>query len=111
MEYLALPVVRVLEQTSKLSCKSVDHGKVEWTEVFVEWVVGEVAVDVEKECIFIILRWLSICDPVQLVYRYYLRLGKLSGNDLLLMISTGVPMTWPLGTLVGEVQATFFSLS
>ena len=68
MEYLTLTVVLVLEQTSQLSGKSVDHRQVEWTEVFIEWVVCQVTVDVEKECIFIILRWLSICNPVQLVY-------------------------------------------
>jgi hypothetical protein len=34
------------------------HGQVQRSKIFVEWEISEIVVDIEKECILVILRWL-----------------------------------------------------
>ena len=45
-----------------------DHRKVKWSKVFVEWEVLQIIVDVEKECIFEILWWFDVGNPVKFIY-------------------------------------------
>lgn len=58
-------LVRFVSQKSgKFSRESVYHGEIKRTEVFVEREVGQVIIHVEEECVFVILWWLRIWDPV-----------------------------------------------
>tara|TARA_B110000305_G_scaffold198534_1_gene224733 strand:+ start:1429 stop:1725 length:297 start_codon:yes stop_codon:yes gene_type:complete len=46
------------EESSQLPRVPVNHSEVQWTKVLIKWKVGEIIIDIEKECIFIVLRWL-----------------------------------------------------
>ena len=48
----------VPEESSQLSRVSVNHCKVQWTEVLIKWKILEIIINVEKEGIFVVLRWL-----------------------------------------------------
>jgi hypothetical protein len=50
----------VSKKSGQFTGISVDHGEVEWTEVSVEWKVGQVVVDIEEEGIFEILWWFDV---------------------------------------------------
>jgi hypothetical protein len=41
----------------------VHHSQIQWPEIFVEWSILEITVDVEEECILNVLRGLDIRDP------------------------------------------------
>ena len=45
-----------------------DHGQIEWTEIFVEREVRQVIVNIEEERVLVVLRWLGARDPVELIY-------------------------------------------
>lgn len=57
----------VSEESGQLSGVSVNHSKVQWTEVLIKWKIGEIVVDIEKECIFVVLRWLGIRYPKEFI--------------------------------------------
>ena len=44
-----------------------DHRKIEGTEIFVEWEVCQIVVDIEEEGILVILWWLGSRHPIQFV--------------------------------------------
>lgn len=44
-----------------------DHGKVQWPEILVEWHISKIIVNVEEKGILIILWRLIVRYPVQLI--------------------------------------------
>jgi len=46
------------EESSQFSRVPVNHSKVQWTKVLIKWKIGEIIIDIEKEGIFVVLRWL-----------------------------------------------------
>ena len=64
MEDFVFRITLISQKSCKLPGVSVHHGKIKWSEIFVEWEVSQVVVDVEEECILEVLRWLLITDPV-----------------------------------------------
>ena len=69
MENTVVLIVLISQKSSKLSGISVDHSEIKRTEVFVEWEISQIVVNVEKECILKVLWWLFIRNPIQLIYR------------------------------------------
>lgn len=67
MEYTILLVILISKKSGKFSCISVNHSEIQWAEVFVEWEVCEIVVDVEEECILEVLWWLVIRNPIQFI--------------------------------------------
>jgi len=61
-------VVLVAEQPSQLARIPMDHCQVQGTEIFVEREVRQIIVDIEEECILVILRWLCARYPIQFVF-------------------------------------------
>ena len=64
------PVVLIIlipEESSQLSRVSVNHCKVQWTEVLIKWKILEIIINVEKEGIFVVLRWLRIRYPKEFI--------------------------------------------
>ena len=45
------------------------HRQVEWAKVLVEGKVRQIIINVEKECILIVLGRLTVSDPIQFVYK------------------------------------------
>jgi len=43
------------------------HSKVKRSKVFVEWEILQIIVNVEKECIFEILWWFDVGNPVKFI--------------------------------------------
>jgi hypothetical protein len=62
-------VVLVAQQPSQLARIPMDHCQVQGTEIFVEREVRQIIVDIEEECILVILRWLCARYPIQFVYK------------------------------------------
>jgi len=44
-----------------------DHRKIQWAEILVEWHINQIIIDIEKEAIFEILRRFTVSHPVQSV--------------------------------------------
>lgn len=44
-----------------------DHSQVEGAEVFVEWEISEIVVNVKKESVLEVLGRLGVSDPVEFV--------------------------------------------
>ena len=44
-----------------------NHRQIEWSKVLVEREVRKVVVDIEEERVLVVLRWLRVGHPVQLV--------------------------------------------
>jgi len=45
-----------------------NHCKVEWSKIFVEWEVSKIVIDIEEEGIFEILWWFNIGYPIEFIY-------------------------------------------
>lgn len=69
VEDSTLLVGLVSQQPSQLPSESVGVCKRVGTEVFIEWKVHQVIVDVEKEGVLVVLRRLLVSYPEQFVYR------------------------------------------
>ena len=67
MEDSIVGVILVAQQPCELPRIPVDHRQVQGSEIFVEWEVCQVVVDVEEKCILVILRWLCTGDPVKFI--------------------------------------------
>jgi len=37
-----------------------DHSQIQWTEIFVEWEIGKIVIDVEEEGILEVLWWFLV---------------------------------------------------
>lgn len=57
----------ISEETSELSGVSVNHSKVERSEVLVEWEVSQIVVDIEEECVLEILWRSEVTNPIELI--------------------------------------------
>jgi len=57
------------------------HGEIERTEVFIEWEICQIVINIEEKGIFEILWWLDIRYPVEFVCYDLTRLA----NNLLLV--------------------------
>ena len=57
-------IVLISEKSGQLSWVSMDHGKIQWSKIFVEWEVCQVVINVEEEGVFKVLWWFDIRDPV-----------------------------------------------
>ena len=51
-------IILIPEESCQLSRVSVNHCEVQWSEVFIKWEILEIIINVEKEGIFVVLRWL-----------------------------------------------------
>lgn len=60
VEYPVLRVVLVSEESCQLSGVSVHHGKVQGSEILVEWEIGQIIVNIEEEGVLKILWRLCI---------------------------------------------------
>jgi hypothetical protein len=59
MEDTIVGVVLVAKESGQFPRIPMDHGQVEGTEIFVEWEVCQIVVDIEEEGILVILWWLG----------------------------------------------------
>ena len=67
MENTILLVILISKESGKFSSISVNHSKVQWAEVLVEWEVSEIVVDVKEECILVVLWCLVIRNPIEFI--------------------------------------------
>ena len=44
------------------------HGKVQGTEILVEWEVSQIVVDVKEKCVCVVLWWFDSGDPVKFIF-------------------------------------------
>jgi len=68
VEYSIIRIVLVSQQPSELSRVSMHHRKVQRPEIFVEWEVSKIVINIEKECILVILRWFRTRNPIQFIF-------------------------------------------
>ena len=67
MEDTIVGVVLVAQQPGQFPRIPMHHRQVQRTEIFVEREVRQIVVDIEEECILVILWWLCARDPIEFI--------------------------------------------
>ena len=68
VEDSVIRIVFVSQQAGELSRVSMHHCEVQRPEIFVEREVSKIIINIEKECVLVILRWFRTRNPVQFIY-------------------------------------------
>ena len=68
VEDFVLRIALISKKSCELSGVSVHHSQVKWSEILVEREVSEVVVNVEEECVLVVLWSLGITDPIEFIY-------------------------------------------
>ena len=67
MEDSVVRVILIAKKSSEFTRVPVDHCEIEWTEIFVEWEVCQVIINIEEERVLVVLRWLCTRNPIQFI--------------------------------------------
>lgn len=67
MEDSVVRIVLVAKKPGEFTRVPMNHREIEWTEVFIEWEVCQVIINIEEERVLVVLRWLCTRNPIQFV--------------------------------------------
>ena len=58
-------VLIVVHKLLKFFAEKVNFAKIEWSEIGEKWLVNEIVVNAEIECVLARLGWVLVADPVE----------------------------------------------
>ena len=69
MEDSVLLIVWISHEPGKLARVTMNHSEIQRAEVLVEGEVSKIIINIEEECVLVVLWWFRVRKPIQFIYK------------------------------------------